>query len=245
MRPTSAQLARREMALAAAMGIASPNDFGADFGSEPGGEYYGYNTDSASGFGADAGFGTLAGFGADALAAPSASVAAHHIANPMHPAHAAATRAVLAKHHRRGIKTEHRENLLHPNKGSDVDVERYDFSLSQALVLGTALAQFPTMNIQPAVTVRPQRCVFGAPSLGFAIISSILIANVNALVGGSTDAGIYGPGSFGVHLDLPTLTPANRLTINGSYTGLTPPGFPAASPFLFVASFQCPATVVA
>ena len=234
MRPTPAMLARRDMALAAAIGISNPADFGADFGGDVGSDYYGYASGEA---GVDAGF----GFGADATA--MAPAAAAQIANPMHPAHAANTRAILAQHHAKSARTNQRASLLHPNKGSDVDIERYDFTLSQSVTLGTASAL--AMSLQPGVTVRPQRCVFGAPSLGFATISAILIANVNALVGGSTDAGIYGPASFGVHLDLPTLTPANKMTINGNYTGLTPPGFPAAFAFLFVASFQCPATVVA
>ncbi len=235
MRPTSQQLARRDTALAAAMGIGDPVDFGSD--------YYGYasgDVDMGFGFGSDP-TGSTAAL-AQASAAPSAA-AAHHVANPMHPANVAKTRAVLAQHYAKGAKTSSRASMIHPNAGSDIDVERYDFSLNQAITLGTAVAV--NMSIQPSVTVRPQRCVFNAPSLGFATISNILVANVSALIGSTTDAGIYGPQSFGIHLDLPTLTPANKLSIQGNYTGLTPPGFPAASPYLFVASFQCPATVVA
>lgn len=250
MKPTSRDLAMRDSALASALGITGADDsnYGADFGSEWGDdgtwgadvglEYYGYHGD-------DFGF----GFGADAapLAVGGRPAAAAH---PMHPAQAARTMAIVQKHNHKQRITANRERLLHPNKGSDVDIERYDFSVpGPSFVLGTASSIGTTaltaMSIQPAVAVRPQRCTFNAPVVGMVTISAIQSANVNGLVGGSTDAGIYGPQSFGVHLDLPTLSPANKLTITGSYLGLTPPGYPVAYSFPFVASFQGPATVVA
>ena len=116
-------------------------------------------------------------------------------------------------------------------------------SLSQPIVMGTAAIL--SMSLQPSVTVRPQRCAFNSPSFGFATIAGIFLANVNAMEGGATDSAIYSARSVGVHLDLPTLSPANRLSIQGNYTGLIPPGYGIAQNFLFVASFQCPATVVA
>jgi hypothetical protein len=256
MRPNSRTLAMRDTALAAAMGIlgAPGSTYGAErrpsFGSEwandamgtdindPG--YYGYH-------GGSQGFGhTGWGFGADPAAAPAAMTTAKVPAShPLHPAQHARTIAVVAQHNAVQARTAQRKSLLHPNEGSNIDIERYDFSLNQTpnLVLGTASTI--AMSIQPAVTVRPQRCSFNAPSYGFAQISSILSANVNGLVGGSLDAGAYSSTAFGVHLDLPTLSPANKLAINGTYSGLVPPGFPLAFSFPFTASFQCPATVVA
>ena len=220
--------------LARAMGILNGSKatnsvaFGADYGDDYGADmgvdtpsYYGYNT---AGFGDDVGFGGRR---------------RHRAAGG-----APAVQQLLSRHHHEQMATARRESLLHPNKNSKIDIERYDFSLSQSIVIGTA-AILNQMSLQPSVTVRPQRCAFNAPSFGFATISSILVANVNALQGGATDAAIYSANSFGVHLDLPTLSPANKLSINGQYTGLTPPGFPVSFGFLFVASFQCPATVVA
>jgi hypothetical protein len=287
MKPNSRQLAMRDTALAAAMGILGTSTYGAEparqrgpsFGSEWSGEldddasmysagYYGYHGDPSVGFGVDAGFGYGGaawgndmgfGFGADPVAAVAAQAAhpavraammrapaaAAHPAHPLHPAQAPRTMAIVEKHARETARTAQRESLLHPNKGSRTDIERYDFSLNQTpnLVLGTASTI--AMSTQPAVTVRPQRCTFNAPSFGFVQISSILSANVNGLVGGSLDAGAYSATAFGVHLDLPTLSPANKLSVNGSYSGLVPPGFPLAFSFPFTVSFQCPATVVA
>jgi hypothetical protein len=152
---------------------------------------------------------------------------------------------VLKKHAQEQAATSRREQLLHPNRGSRLDIERYDFTLNQtpSLVLGTASPI--AMALQPAVTIRPQRACFNAPSYAFAIINSVLSANVNVLVGGSIDAGVYNALAVGIHLDTPTLSPANKLAVNGQYTGLIPPGYPVAFPYMFVASFQCPATVVA
>jgi hypothetical protein len=256
MKPNSRQLALRDPALAAAMGIlgTGQSNYGHEparsqapsFGNEFAGDstyaegYYGYHGDSV-GFGYQ---GSAWGFGADAALAKPAGAAVPQ-AHPLHPAQAQRTMAIVAKHNAESARTAHRESLLHPNKGSRVDIERYDFSINQSpsLVLGTASTI--AMSTQPAVTVRPQRCTFNAPSVGFAQISAILSANVNGLVGQSLDAGNYGPTSFGVHLDLPTLSPANKLQINGTYSGLVPTGFPIAFAFPFTASFQCPATVVA
>jgi len=239
-KPNSRALAMRDPALAAAMGIlgnpksnyggersrAPSSAFGSEWGSDDGDAgYYGYHGDPSMGF----------GFGSDtALAAPAV--------RGMHPAQVA---AIVGKHHREQARTQQRENLLHPNKGSRVDIERYDFSINQVPNLTFGVASTIAMSIQPSVTVRPQRRVFNAPSYGFATISSILSANVNGLVGGQLDAGVYNHLGVGIHLDLPTLSPANKLAVNGSYTGLTPPGFPAAFSYQFTATFQCPATVVA
>lgn len=161
--------------------------------------------------------------------------------NPLAPANIARTQAIVEQFNAEQACTDRREMLLDPNRCSRTDIERYDLSVNQSIVLGTAA----TINMftQPAVTIRPQRCTFNAPSAAFVTVSSILVGNVNALVGSSTDAWIYSPQAFGNHLDLPTLQPANKLTVTGNYTGLTPPGFPVALPFPFVCTFQGPARV--
>jgi hypothetical protein len=46
-------------------------------------------------------------------------------------------------------------------------------------------------------------------------------------------------------LDMPTLSPANRATVLGFYTGFIPPGFVLGAAYTFVASFKGPATIVA
>lgn len=221
-------LNQRDPALMASLGLKA----GADFGGVKG---------PSVGFGAN----KFGGFGADATAPTAATLALpiSHPMHPLHPANQANTMAVLQQHAAATARTDERQALLDPNIGSTVRVERYDFSISQALTLGTAATLF--MSLQPSVTMRPQRCAFNAPMASFCTISTIQVANVNALVGGATDAYIYGPNSQGIHLDLPTLSPSNKMTVSGNYTGVTPPGFPAASAFLFVSSFQGPAKIVA
>jgi hypothetical protein len=44
-------------------------------------------------------------------------------------------------------------------------------------------------------------------------------------------------------LDLPTLQPANRITVTGNYTGFVPPGFANNFAFTFIMTFQGPSTI--
>ncbi len=238
MKPTTRALVGRDPALAAALGILGA--VGSNFGGEaqrPAFGGAGWRQPGMSfGFGADAAPGSA---GAAALASPAVQA---HLSNPMHPANAGATQAILAQHYAGQANTDSRKALITPNAGSTVQVERYDFSLTQALVMGTAAAI--AMTVQPTVTLKPSRCTFNAPQLGWATISNILVGNVSGMAGQTTDAGVYGPTSVGIHLDLPAINPSNRLSITGNYLGLVSPGYPAAYPYPFVASFQCFATIV-
>jgi hypothetical protein len=252
MKPSSYNLARRDTAMAAALGIlphgGAHGHYGVDVGMNIGfGGAYPY-----MGFGADPmasphGAGAAAGAPASPAAAMVAHQAAQHIANPAHPAHQQATQAILAKHYSEQAVTHSRVSLLTPNAGSKVDVQRYDFSVpcaAGALVIGAAAGTINGMTLQPSTTIRPQRGVFNAPTFAFVTVTNILVGNVNGMVGGATDAFIYGPGSQGVHLDLPSINPSNRLQVQCAYTGLVPPIFPIGFAYPFVASFQCPATTV-
>lgn len=228
----------RDPALAAALGILGgpTSNYGVDMGAEMG---YGADAGYGADMGFDGGFDGEVGYGADAAMAP---VAAAHLKNPHHPAHAHRTQAILHSHYAKNARTASRDRLINPNKGSSIQIQRYDFSLQQSLTMGTAAAIL--MTVQPAVTLRPQRGTFNAPQLGWATISAILVGNVNGMAGQATDAGIYGPTSVGVSLDLPSINPSNRLQVNGTYSGLVSPGYPANFSYPFTASFQCPATTV-
>jgi hypothetical protein len=238
---TNLSLALRDPAMAALMG-ATPDDFGmeSDFGVEFGDDY---------GFGGDADYGY--DFGADGPAAVAAAPAAaaailakgpSHPAHPLHPMNQGKMWAIWQQHHREQERTSHREMQLEPNKGSRVKVERYAFAVSQALVLGTVAAL--TLTGSPDTNFRPQRANMNAPQAGFATISEIKVANVS-VTSGVTDAFMYNPLAVGQHLDMPTLTPANKATVLGGYTGSVPPGFVGGSAFLFVAEFKGPASIVA
>jgi hypothetical protein len=217
MRPTSKDLAMRDPALAAALGITPGADFGADYGSD-------------YGFGADYGDSMGFGFGADAPAAA-----------PVPRPNPQQMMALWQQHHAMQAKSAHRASILSPNKGSDVKVGRYSFSVNQSLVIGTAAAI--TASQSPDTNIRPQRVTANAPSVGFALVSEIKAANVSVLVGGLTDAFDFNPQGVGQSLDMPTITPSNKVTVLGNYTGIIPAPFVAGNPFTFVVSFKGPASV--
>lgn len=229
MRPNSSQLARRDVALASLLGIVASN--GTNFGSEFSGEF-------GSEFGDDDFGDDMEGeFAADFCADP---VPAAAIPKPTAQQAINAYRAQAMNR----INRNRRQALINPNKGSDVKVERYSFTISQALAIGTAAAL--SMTGQPDTTIRPQVLTMNAPSPMFATIQEIKVANVSVTVGtGAEDAFNYSPLAVAKHLDMPTLTPANRATILGAYTGYVPPGFAVGLAVTFSASFKGPATIAA
>jgi hypothetical protein len=141
-------------------------------------------------------------------------------------------------------ETARRARLLDPNEHSRPKIERYSFSLSPAenFTLGTPVAFEATL--QPNTRIRAQRVVMNAPVMNFVLVDSLQIANVNVLVGTTEDAFTYNANGQGVMLDLPTLDPANRATVSGSYTGLLPPGYASDFSYQFIVSFQGPSTLV-
>ena len=145
--------------------------------------------------------------------------------------------------HMQKAHTQRRASLLEPNKGSAVKVEVYEFNVNQTLTLATALS-FTATN-QPDTNIRPKRISMNAPAPGFVTITELKVANVSVIVGGTSDAWNYNANGVGQHLDLPTLSPANRATIIGSYTAFVPPGFVGGSSYLFCVSMKGPASVIA
>jgi hypothetical protein len=217
--PNARDLAMRDPAMAALMGAIDGSDFGAD----P------YRSPFANDYGAE----------------PAAVATAVVPAGGMHPHH---------PHHHwggqgghpgfpggPGSHSEARRRLLDPNFGSDIRVGRYLFSVNQQLVLGTPSSINATG--QPDTTIRPQRVTMNAPVPGFATIAEIKVANVSVTIGGTADAFDFIATGIDQSLDMPTLTPANRASILGNYTGIVPPGMVGAGGYLFVASFKGPATL--
>lgn len=226
-KPTAGDLAMRDPARAALMGALPGVNFGSDtfggeFSGDPFGAFAGISGDEYSGdpFGDDP-------FGDDVGAEPpkAALVAAWK------------ARTAMRRH------TVKRKMILQPNAMSQDKIERYSFSLSQTLTIGTAVAL--AMTNTPSTKIRPQRAVFNAPSVGFCTLDRIEIGNVNSLVGSSEDAFTYGPQSQGVFLDLPTMETSTRASVSGNYTGLAPVPLSAPNLYLFVATFQGPAELTA
>jgi len=221
------ELALRDPALAAIMGIDDfgsefGNEFGADFGDEFGGYQFGADPSALRS--------SLAG-----LASPSIRSMA------LPPAQVAAVQEIVQQHQETERRTAGRVNMLRPNAGSKVQVERYAFAINAALVLGAASAIDESNS--PDVTIRPQRVTMNAPSTGFVTISELKVANVSVSVGGTQDAADYAPNAVGSTLDMPTLSPANKARLLGNYTGFVPPGFAAAAAYTFCCSLKGPAVV--
>jgi len=227
MRPNSKNLAMRDPALASIVGaFGGKSDFGSEFG---GGMIQGddMGDDFGDDMGDDVGDDVGDDFGATALA--------------RRPSQAAMVRA-WSKQRRANSRTNKRELLINPNSGSTVNIGRYSFSVNQALVLGTAAGIVASGN--PDVTIRPQRVTMNAPAIGFVTVTEIKVANVAVTVGGIGDAFEYSPLGVGMSLDMPTLSPANRATVLGFYTGFVPPGFVLGTAFTFSASFKGPSSIV-
>lgn len=207
--------------------VAGESDFGDDFG----GMFSPVGADmSTSDYGAD--FGDEE-FGADFGAA--------HTANPT----AAQLLALHKKHRAMARKTAQRHSLLEPNAGSHIKVERYSFGLSQSIVIG--VASNISMNSAPSVDLRPQRVTSNVPGPNFVFLTLIQVANVVVTVGQGNfeDANDYAANAVGTMLDLPTLSPQNRATIAGQYTGFVPPAYINGSTSQFCMSFKGWAEIVA
>jgi len=219
--PNALALSLRDPGLGVLTGAISGADFGAEFGDDYGTDPFG---DDGSGFGAD--FGAAAP--ASAIPKPTAQQAL----------------ALWRSHHAAQAHTQRREMILEPNKGSKTKIERYTFPLSQALTIGTAVAI--SLSGNPTVTIRPQRVTCNAPGPMFAFLNSIQVSNVNGVVGtGVEDAYDYNANGVGQTLDMPTIEPAQRATVVGSYTGLVPTGIPLGLSTFFTVSFKGPAEMVA
>lgn len=228
----SKQLAMRDPALAAFTGAISGSDFGSDAGF---GDEYGDDSDAELGFGDDYGY----GFGAAQAAARHPAVA-HQLARRPTQQQAAMAWHKLNAHSAIG---KSRKTLLDPNMDSSVKVERYTFSLADALVLGTSSTLTSNMSQSPSTAFRPQVMTANVPAPGFVLATGIAVANVLTAVGGTTDLWNYSAGAWGRQLDFPTLDPSQKLTITGSYTGFVPPGYLANSAFTLSVSFNGPAVL--
>lgn len=237
----SRNLATRDKATAALLGLIGATtaislasgmgaDFGVDFGDDNGNDDESYGSDFGVDFGSDYGV----DFGAEAAAAAVQATSQPSTQQML---------AVWKNHMSKQQRSQGRARLLEPNSGSDVKIERYGFSVNASLTLGTAAAITASGN--PDTNIRPQRVTMNSPAPGFATVSEIKVANVSVTVGGIGDMYEYNANGVGQSLDMPTLTPAQRATILGSYSGFVPPGFVAASPYLFCGSFKGPATITA
>jgi hypothetical protein len=247
------ELAMRDPALAALMGVVG-SDFGSDASIEAPVLYAGAESNFGVDFGDDEydmGFSDIGAdfgvdFGQDATTPPApaggsstaiAHAAAAHGATPQ-------GRAIIAQHMAKQAHRNTRAMLLEPNKYSDLKVERYTFAINATITaLGTAGALSGSNS--PDVNFRPQRVTTNVVSPAMVLITDGRVANVSFTVGGSIDAWQWNANAVGEHLDVPTLTPANKASFSGSYTGLVPSPLSGTGSYTFMMSFTGPSSIVA
>lgn len=217
-------IAMRDLADASLMG-AVDDDFGVEGDFEP--DQFGSEDDFGVEFGEEDIFG---------VAAPQASAAMVSHPDPR-------VRKILHHHIRRGELRESRLRLLEPNRGSELKVERYTFGIVAYCTL-TVPGNLGNSN-SPDVNFRPQRVTMNVPSPGFILITDARVANVSFVVGGNVDAWQFNANAVGESLDVPTLTPANRATWTGLYTGLVPTPLSGSGSYTVIMAFTGPASIVA
>jgi hypothetical protein len=180
--------------------------------------------------------GALPGSNFGAEYAPSFGTEFGHIGDEPTPQNmAAAWNAVKA--------TKSRQAVLEPNAGSSSKIQRYGFAVNQDITLATPVAISASGN--PETHFRPQRITVNVPGPGMIHLTAIKVANVGVLVGGIADAYDFSPLGVGQALDVPTISPANRINVTGDYTGTVPLPLTGVGAFKVAIAFKGPATMVA
>lgn len=228
MNPNARQLAMRDVALMAALGIGF---HGNDFGHEQAPQSYAHVPDFGhENFGSD--------FGLDAL--PGMTPGLIQAASPMPAPTPQAMQALWAAHATQAAHTQVRESILEPNKRSTLKVQRYAMGISSSITLGTTTPV--TAQGTPQTKFRAQRVTTNAPETGFVILTAIQVANVNAIIFGVVDAFDWNANGQDQHLDLPTITPGTQLSFAGTYTGDLAG---RTGPYTFIVTFKGPADLAA
>lgn len=250
------QLTRRDLALAALVGAVSGADFGYEASqssgfAEPSGfaqsshageSSFGWEGAGADGFfGADGGFFGGESFGNDFGA--EAALTAPMVTSIPKPTEQQAL-ALWRSHHQMQAKQAKRGSLLYPNHGVDHKVQRYQLNVSQSFAIGTATV-LNNLTRQPDTSLRPQRILANVPVPVLVFYSEIKVANVSVTQGDAGDAYFLNALAWGTQFDIPTLSPANRVTVLANSTTFVPGGFMPGNTFPLVFSFIGPASEVA
>ena len=141
---------------------------------------------------------------------------------------------LMERHAKRKKATAKREREINPNRDSDTKVEIYILGLSNQKLVEGQPAHFHVVSI-PSVIFRPKELRINVTKPGILFIKNILVANINACIGGGfgvqtidgnnflqdhwTDAYDYHASCTAIPFDLPTMSPANRMMVEYFYTG--------------------------
>ena len=236
--PNKAILARRDSTTAALMGAVA---LGADFGNEyfnPSDRFGDVAAEVAAEFGEEAGQRVHAAMTA-AAQAPLARAPHHGQAGMAHPDMHRAWQHMNRMYER----SAERSVLLDPNRDSTIKVEHYELPLAEDIIIGTQHI-FTALSTNPQTEFKPTSLVMNAPCAMFAFITDIKAANVSAHVSTfATDAYNFNSLATRSHVHLPKLLPQNTVSVQGYYSGLTPPGFLGGTTTTFTATFYGPSTM--
>ena len=236
--PNKAILARRDSTTAALMGAVA---LGADFGNEyynPSDRFGDVAAEVAAEFGEEAGQRVHAAMTA-AAQAPLARAPHHGQAGMAHPDMHRAWQHMQRMYER----SAERSVLLDPNRDSTIKVEHYELPLAEDIIIGTQHI-FTALSTNPQTEFKPTSLVMNAPCAMFAFITDIKAANVSAHVSTfATDAYNFNSLATRSHVHLPKLLPQNTVSVQGYYSGLTPPGFLGGTTTTFTATFYGPSTM--
>ncbi len=228
-------LAMRDPALAALIGASDGADFGQD--ASFGADYYPRNLAGWDAVGADGGFFGAEGFFAGDFGQDAPLPAGASIPKPT----AEAAMRLWNQHHAQAAHTARRASLLNPNEYSTKKVERYSLTIRQDLVIGTPLTFI--VRKAPDTELRAQRITTNVNSPGFVLVNDIKVANVSVTQGDADDAYSFNPNGWGNQYDIPTLSPANGVTVSAESTAAVPSGFTLSDAFPFIIKFLGPASM--
>ena len=133
-----------------------------------------------------------------------------------------------------------RKLILDPNGGQVLKLGKYSFGLAVGIKIGTAAGVYQTGS--PATTLRVKKIVINVPCPGFLYLSTLLTANVATTVGGVEDAWAYSAQSC-VEVDYPTLSPSQKVTLSGNYTGLVLRPYRRGADYQITATLFGPSTI--
>ena len=236
--PNKAILARRDSTTAALMGAIA---LGADFGNDyynPSDRFGDVAAEVAAEFGEEAGQRVHA---AMVAAAPGGLAHAPHAGQ--HGGHHPDMQRAWQHMNRMYERSAERSVLLDPNRDSTIKVEHYELPLAEDIIIGTQHI-FTALSTNPQTEFKPTSLVMNAPTPMFAFITDIKAANVSAHVSTfATDAYNFSALATRSHVHLPKLLPQNTVSVQGYYSGLTPPGFLGGTTTTFTATFYGPSTM--
>ena len=132
--------------------------------------------------------------------------------------------------------TEERLALLNPNGLSTEKIERYTFSVQQAVVL--AAPEGLQMTNNPLTDIKPDRLIFNVPCYNFAFFSTVQVGNTSIIIGGQEDAYNYTNVAVAVTLGMPLCRTSSRIQVTGQYNGLSPSPFTPGNEYIIIGTFH-------